>query len=764
MQPNEATAGPALQGASARNARIGLFLVVATAAVATALVLATFLPSGLGGPRADAQHADAVAAAVAGSVRSNLSMATGIATDLAADPAVAAILAAKAGSKPAAAPAAIVDAAGQLIGTTPQVLLIDARHMVRLAFTPAGGPAGSGPPGPIPASTGGSALVLPVVVDPQGNHRIAILAPIASGPAKGGSVMVSVSLEALVRTAMTAGAAPGAGLDLLDAKGGRVVRADPAPPIGTPSEGQAPATVTATANRALDGLPAGFPAWSIVVRVPVPTTGGSGELMPSLLALAVVLGCTGFTGAFMALRPAGRLASTSDELQRKYAEVAEQAYHDVMTGLGNQRAFQIECDRQLELVRRRNMPLTLVIVDLDDFKRINDTDGHKVGDELLAAFARVIEGCIRRSDRAFRVGGDEFAILMPGTNADGAEILTRRLLASALEPPVGNSPKQRVISFSGGIAEATPKTESRVELFSQADAAMYWSKRHGRTAISLFDPDRHPLPNRVSADLTLAVAQVIAQRQVRAVFQPIVELATGRVIGYEGLVRPTAHPFVDAGTLFAAAEGGGRTAELDYVCLETVAAAAASIPPDRYVAINLSPRTLEAPEFNALALCRRLARLGLPSQRIVLELTEREEIEDLARLRRGLEACRSLGVRVAADDVGAGNAGLRLLSLVPFDVVKIDLSLVQDAVTHETSAEVLATLRDLATRRGAVVVAEGLETQQQLKLVLAAGIDAGQGYLLGRPSEATDGAPIDMQALLSAQKRFGATFVEHIAG
>ncbi len=763
MQPNEATAGPALPGASARNARIGLFLVVATAAIATALVLATFLPGGVSGPRADAQHADAVAAAIASSVRSDLSTATSLATDLAADRDVATILASKPGAKPPPPPATIVDAADQLIGTAPQVLLIDAHHTVRLAFSPAGGPPGPAPPGSIPAPAGGSASVLPVVVDAQGNHRVAVLAPIASGPAKGGSVMVSVSLEALLRSATTTAETPGAGLDLLDPKGGRIARADPVAPVGANAAGPVPATITATANRPLDGLPAGFPAWSVVVRVPIPTTTAPAEPIPFLLIIALLLGGTGATGAFMALRPAGRLASTSDELQRKFAEVAEQAYLDVMTGLGNQRAFQVECDRQLELVRRRNMPLTLVILDLDDFKRINDTDGHKVGDELLAAFARVIEGCIRRSDRAFRVGGDEFAILMPATNADGAEILTRRLLASALEPPVGNSPKSRVISFSGGIAEATPKTDGRVELFSQADAAMYWSKRHGRTAISLFDPDKHPLPTRVSADLTLAVAQVIAQRQVRAVFQPIVELATGRVIGYEGLVRPTAHPFVDAGTLFAAAEGGGRTAELDYVCLETVAAAAASIPPDRYVAINLSPRTLEAPEFNALALCRRLARLGLPSQRIVLELTEREEIEDLARLRRGLEACRSLGVRVAADDVGAGNAGLRLLSLVPFDVVKIDLSLVQDAVTHETSAEILATLRDLATRRGAVVVAEGLETQQQLKLVLAAGIDAGQGYLLGRPSEATDGHPIDMQALLSAEKRFGAAFVEHIA-
>jgi diguanylate cyclase (GGDEF)-like protein len=760
MQPNEATAGPALPSASARNARIGLFLVVATAAVATALVLATILPGGLNGPRADAQHADAVAAAVATSFRTNLSTATGIATDLAADPAVAALLAAKPGSKPPAAPDPVTDAAARLSGAGPQIVLVDARHTVRLAFAQPGGPQPVGSAGPIPADD--TAAILPVVVDAQGNHHVGVLEPIESGPAKGGSVLVSVTLEALLRGAATSAGAPGAALELLEPNGARVTRADPAAPAD-PAVGPPTATVTATATRALDGLPAGFPAWSVVVRVPIPTTGGSGEPVPLILVLAVVLGCTGIGGAYMALRPAGRLATSSVELQKKYAEVAEQAFHDVITGLGNQRGFQVECDRQLEFVRRGRLPLTLVILDIDDFKRINDTDGHKVGDELLSAFARIIEGCIRRSDRAFRVGGDEFAILMPGTDADGAEIVTRRLLASALEPPAGNTAGRRAISFSGGIAEASPKTDDRIELFSQADAAMYWSKRHGRTAISIFDPDKHPLPSRVSADLTMAVAQAIEHRSVRAVFQPIVELASGRVIGYEGLVRPTAHPFLDAGTLFAAAEGAGRTAELDYVCLETVAAAAASIPPDRYVAINLSPRTLEAPEFNALALCRRLARLGLPSQRIVLELTEREEIEDLARLRRGLEACRSLGVRVAADDVGAGNAGLRLLSLVPFDVVKIDLSLVQDAVTHETSAEILATLRDLATRRGAVVVAEGLETQQQLKLVLAAGIDAGQGYLLGRPSEATDAQPIDMPALLAPAKRFGATFMEHVA-
>ena len=293
---------------------------------------------------------------------------------------------------------------------------------------------------------------------------------------------------------------------------------------------------------------------------------------------------------------------------------------------------------------------------------------------------------------------------------------------------------------------------------------MYWSKRHGRTTISIFDPDKHPLPNRVSADLTLAVAEVIAKRQVRAVFQPIVELATGRVIGYEGLVRPTAHPFVDAGTPLR--RGRGRRPDRR---------ARLRLPGDRGRGGRVDPRrTATSRSTCRPGRSRRPSSTPWPcaagSPAWACRPSGSSWSSPSARRSRTSPGCgagsrpvASLGVRVAADDVGAGNAGLRLLSLVPFDVVKIDLSLVQDAVTHETSAEILATLRDLATRRGAVVVAEGLETQQQLKLVLAAGIDAGQGYLLGRPSEATDGAADRHAGAPRREMRFGATFVEHIA-
>ena len=252
----------------------------------------------------------------------------------------------------------------------------------------------------------------------------------------------------------------------------------------------------------------------------------------------------------------------------------------------------------------------------------------------------------------------------------------------------------------------------------------------------------------MSADLTAAIAKVIEQRSVRPVFQPIVELATGRVIGYEGLVRPTAHrswtPAACSPRPRQRPDGRARlrlprdgrrrrpcpsrpTATSRSTCRRGRSRRPSSTPSRSAAG---SPAWARPPSGSSWS--SRSARRSRTSPGC-----------DAA-----LEACRALGVRVAADDVGAGNAGLRLLSLVPFDVVKIDLSLVQDAVTHETSAEILATLRDLATRRGAVVVAEGLETQQQLKLVLAAGIDAGQGYLLGRPGEATDAQPIDMQALL----------------
>ena len=201
------------------------------------------------------------------------------------------------------------------------------------------------------------------------------------------------------------------------------------------------------------------------------------------------------------------------------------------------------------------------------------------------------------------------------------------------------------------------------ELFEQADAALLDGKRHGRTTVGVYDPERagEMLDQQARAELSAKVARVVAARSLRPVYQPIVDLGTGRVLGFEGLVRPTPDaPFDNPGALFAAAEAGGRTTELDFACIETVLSGMGRIAPDQTLSINLSPRSLEAAEFNTGTLVAMLARRGIEPQRITIELTEREAVEDIERLRTVIAGCQAAGFRVAVDDVGAGNAGLHL--------------------------------------------------------------------------------------------------------
>jgi EAL domain-containing protein (putative c-di-GMP-specific phosphodiesterase class I) len=232
------------------------------------------------------------------------------------------------------------------------------------------------------------------------------------------------------------------------------------------------------------------------------------------------------------------------------------------------------------------------------------------------------------------------------------------------------------------------------------------------------------------------------------VYQPIVDLTSGRVIGFEGLIRPTPESgFADPSSMFVAAETVGRTVELDTACVEAVVSGARTMSPDQLLTINISPRTAEAPQFSAEALLMVLARNGIDPGRVVVELTERETVDDSLRLQANLMALQRARVRIAADDVGAGNAGLRLLSQMRFDIVKIDLSLVQEGAERDSSRAVLRSLRDLASRWGAAIVAEGLETASQLRTVRELGVAAGQGYLLGRPTADTSLTAIDLTVI-----------------
>jgi diguanylate cyclase (GGDEF)-like protein len=449
------------------------------------------------------------------------------------------------------------------------------------------------------------------------------------------------------------------------------------------------------------------------------------------------------------LEPAERLEQARRILEDAYDRARAEALRDALSGLGNHRAFQEEMERAWATATRHGQPLALAIVDLDDFKQINDAGGHATGDRVLRHAATTIATYLRRSDRAFRIGGDEFAIIMPGTDAEGGHTILRRLLAACLDGD-GNARETNAVSFSAGISAIPGQARDRDSLYHQADAALFWGKHHGRTCVTIFDPERHdaPVGSRPKAELSALVARVAATGAVRAVFQPIYDLTSGAPRGFEGLVRPLPDSgFSDASSMFEAAEATGRTAELDIACLNTVMETAARLRLPGSLTINLSPRTLEMDDFSIHALLRMIVRHGLDPRHIVLELTEREAVEDIGRLRRAADACRVAGIKLAADDVGAGNAGLRLLSQLRFDIVKIDLSLVQGGAAHQASLEVLRTLKDLADRWGALVIAEGIETPAQLDVVRSLGIGAGQGYLLGRPTDRPSTEPLDLEGL-----------------
>ena len=466
------------------------------------------------------------------------------------------------------------------------------------------------------------------------------------------------------------------------------------------------------------------------------------DLTRALTSTLIGAGIAGVALAALLIRPMVRARA---DLQGRYQAAVADALRDPLTGLGNHRAFQEELDRQTEHALRYNVAVALVLIDLDEFKLINDNAGHASGDQTLASFGGLLAVALRRVDRSFRIGGDEFALLLPHTDAEAAYIVARRLLVSALQPTVRDG-KARPVSFSAGISALPDPASGRSQLYTQADVALYAAKRAGRTEVMIFDPDDQV--GASAAGTSAAVAEVIARGLLRPVYQPIVELASGTTLGYEGLIRPISPaPYADPASLFAAAAESGHVVALDMACVEAIVSGARLLPDGFFLSVNLSPRTVEAPEFSTAAMLSILARNAFAPHRLVIELTEHQPIADVERVRNKLETCRRAGMRLAADDLGAGNSGLRLLSDLRFDIVKVDLGLVQRSSPGARSSAVVESIVAFASRTGAMVIAEGVEHEEQVDQLTQLGVTAAQGYLFSRPGPLPDWGAAEAPAI-----------------
>ena len=423
-----------------------------------------------------------------------------------------------------------------------------------------------------------------------------------------------------------------------------------------------------------------------------------------------------------------------------------QGLHDPLTGLANRTRLVQGIVARLA---RRGGQVSVMFLDLDDFKDVNDTRGHAAGDQLLTTLAERLEACTRAGDEVGRLGGDEFAVVVDG-DADEAAALGERVLAALAEPiEVGGRPLSVHVSI--GVADTGTAGDRRPgTLLRNADLAMYRAKALGKNRLVRYVPGMAEAAQD-EVDLLADLALATAAGQLEVHYQPTVDLADGRTTGYEALVR-WHHPtrgLVPPAEFIPQAEASGHVVEIGRWVLrravQQVAAWSADAGRPLGMAVNLSPRQLADDDVVALV-AAVLAETGLPAGQLTLEVTEGVLVRDVDRVVERLAALRALGVRIAIDDFGTGYSSMSYLRRLPADVLKIDRSFVQELGSDGRSTTLVASMIELARSLGLEVVAEGVETAQQHALLGDLACSHAQGYLFGRPQPAHDLPPSGLPA------------------
>jgi len=405
------------------------------------------------------------------------------------------------------------------------------------------------------------------------------------------------------------------------------------------------------------------------------------------------------------------------ELELRLAR--HEATHDGLTGALTRTAFARRLDRELRAASDQR-PLALLAIDVDGFGQINKLLGHAAGDELLVRLVRVARGAVREQDVLGRLGGDEFALLVHGADA---QAVGERVL-HALRLPSGAH--GRGVEVSIGIASAPADGASVAELLHAADVAMRRAKRAGKGRVVSYTGES--LADREEEHARRALAETIAEGRIAMAAQPIVDLRSGAIHAYEALARFRIEGDLSTGELFALAERVGMREQLDLACLTRGLDLLPERPPGTRLSVNVSSQLLADPRAIEL-LASRPDLHGL-----VLEITEEALVRDYAALQLALRPLVELGARVAVDDMGAGYSGLRhAIDLHP-TYLKLDRMLVRGIDRDPKRAALVDALLRYAQHAGSHIVAEGVETEGELRTLTRLGVPLAQGFLLGRPA------------------------------
>jgi diguanylate cyclase (GGDEF)-like protein len=435
----------------------------------------------------------------------------------------------------------------------------------------------------------------------------------------------------------------------------------------------------------------------------------------------------------------GWVSTHEDITERRRSEqrIAYLARFDALTNLPNRTSFRERLDQML-LHLGPDDQLAVLYIDIDQFKTVNDTLGHHVGDELLKGVAARLSDCVGSRGLVARLGGDEFAIVETGVRQpDDVRPLIGQIY-EALRSPFDCLGHQLTSDASIGVAFAPHDGSDLEQLLKNADLAMYAAKGEGRRTHRFFEADME-IRAQKRRELEAELRQALTDESFEVYYQPLLDIRKDKIVGCEALVRWN-HPergMVSPADFIPVAEEAGLIDQLGLWVLTTACNEAANWPEHVNLAVNVSPLQFKQPTF-ALKVASALAASGLAPSRLELEITEAVLIRDDDEALTILHDLRALGVRIALDDFGTGYSSLSYLQRFPFDKIKIDRSFVDRIEDEEFSSSIIQAIVNIAAARNMTTTAEGVETQEQLEKLRKLGCDQIQGYLFSRPQPARE--------------------------